>query len=69
MREILGKCAYIGEPLKVAKMNMIIHQIKRRVPNIIKEKLLRKEEYLHMILLKNVLFVGRKLNIERVEME
>jgi len=39
------------------------------VPNIIMEKIFRKEEYLHMILLKNVLFVGRKLNIERVQME
>ena len=25
MRELLGDCAYVGEPLKVAKMNMIIH--------------------------------------------
>ena len=50
-------------------MNMIIHQIKKRVPNIIMEKLLRKEEYLRMLLLKNVLFVGRKLNIERVHIE
>ena len=27
MRELLGDCAYVGEPLKVAKMNMIIPQV------------------------------------------
>lgn len=27
MKEILGDCAYIGEPLKIAKMNMIIPQV------------------------------------------
>lgn len=27
MRETLGDCAYVGEPLKVAKMNMIIPQV------------------------------------------
>jgi hypothetical protein len=33
------------------------------------EKLLLQEEYLLMVLLENALFVGRKMNIEQVQME
>ena len=34
MREILGDCAYVGEPLKIAKMNMIIPQVVEAGPKM-----------------------------------
>lgn len=41
MRDILGDCSYIGEPLKVAKMNMIIPQVLEAGPKMTYEEILK----------------------------
>ena len=41
MRDILGNCSYVGEPLKVAKMNMIIPQVLEAGPKMTYEEILK----------------------------
>ena len=41
MRDILGDCSYIGEPLRVAKMNMIIPQVLEAGPKMTYEEILK----------------------------
>ena len=41
MRDILGDCSYVGEPLKVAKMNMIIPQVLEAGPKMTYEEILK----------------------------
>ena len=41
MRDILGDCSYVGEPLKVAKMNMIIPQVLEAGPKMTYEEVLK----------------------------
>lgn len=41
MRETLGDCSYVGEPLRVAKMNMIIPQVLEAGPKMTYEEILK----------------------------
>ena len=41
MRDVLGDCSYVGEPLKVAKMNMIIPQVLEAGPKMTYEEVLK----------------------------
>lgn len=41
MRDILGDCSYVGEPLRVAKMNMIIPQVLDAGPKMTYEEILK----------------------------
>lgn len=41
MRDILGDCSYVGEPLRVAKMNMIIPQVLEAGPKMTYEEILK----------------------------
>lgn len=44
MREVLGECAYIGEPLKIAKMNMIIPQVIEAGPCMTHDEVIKENK-------------------------
>ena len=67
MKEILGDCAYIGEPLQVAKMNQIIPQIVEAGPKYNYEEIIALKKTPANCIIKKCPYCGHPITYKKSE--